>query len=1357
MSDRWIANKFGLFDFWYYDEEEFELSNGKIIFRGTNGSGKSVTTQSFIPLLLDGDKRPNRLDPFGSSARKIENYLLLNEEENDKIAYLYMEFVKPSSNTYLTIGIGFRARRGKKLDCWHFILKDGRRINKELKLYKKREGKKFALTDKEFKNALGEGNIYTTSPKEYMEKVNEHLFGYSDIDSYKDLLNLLIQVRSPKLSKDFKPTVIYEILKSSLSLLSEDDLRTMSEAMDNMDSLNNKLEELKKSRESAIKIRDSFNRYNLSELYNKSRNYYSKRTQVKKLNIDLENLNLEKEEILKDIEKNKSELETYINKLNAAKIKEEVLKNSEGFNARDKLCKAEEELKELVNNRDKNQEKYNKKNDDKIKKDKEIKNLDLEVSHIINEVKMLLDDEEYFREEGYIQEDFELKDILNNDNFIFEDIRSSVNEYDKLVRDAYSLILQFDNCKKEFNTVEEQRDLQKGEVESVENKLKESIEYLTNLKSEYIEEVNEYLGKVTEFNIDEKELVNLFKEINDIKEIANCSNILNTIKEISEPIRHNIFENKITLENKKKSLQEDINNINNEILSIENSKELIEDTEDIANCKKILSNNNIPFESFYKCINFNDGISEERKINIEGSLFNMGILNSLIIPLEYKEKSLECLKGHEYKIIFAEKSEEISNIKDDLILENNDFVEEYKSQIEKILKSISIDNNNKNNTFIKNDLSFGIGIINGGSYKDYDLKYIGLESRENFRKLKIEQLNIKKEDIENELNNTEKLILFTEEKLNKLQEEIDNFPKTNDIEVGIKIINETKNQLEVLEKTLNSLEEKLLKVKNELDQLNIKVFNATEYIKIPKNKESYDNAIKNITEYSKVIGDLSEKVTNLRHKKSDIKRIMEIIDELNEDMDSIYGDLLIVKDKIDYTNNTVNSLKETLLKLNLGELEKEYAEVTNIINLYPDKISNIKENIVRSDEKIKSLDNNFSILQKKITRENNILDVYTKVLENELNLKYIKELDNLTVEESVAYIMKNYESFNISQKENTLSKLFDVYNKFKGDLGDYSLSSGDIFDNYDESEDEEINEILSEAVRTDIKVKFNRKVVSIYSLVEELNDTIEVQNLLISNKEREVFEDTLINTLSTKINAKIHLATSWVNQINKLMEDMNTSNKFKLSLKWIPKKSSSEEELDIRELTKILGTPDFMSDEQREKVSNHFKESLKKEKRIAEEDGTIRSYQGIISDVLDYRQWFDFQLWYSKSSETKKELTDNAFFRLSGGEKAMAMYIPLFAAVNARYNGADKKDCPRIIALDEAFAGVDDQNIAYMFELIESLKLDYVLNSQVLWGTYESIKSLSIYELIRQGEEVVLPIKYHWNGKVKSMETKIEI
>ena len=116
----------------------------------------------------------------------------------------------------------------------------------------------------------------------------------------------------------------------------------------------------------------------------------------------------------------------------------------------------------------------------------------------------------------------------------------------------------------------------------------------------------------------------------------------------------------------------------------------------------------------------------------------------------------------------------------------------------------------------------------------------------------------------------------------------------------------------------------------------------------------------------------------------------------------------------------------------------------------------------------------------------------------------------------------------------------------------------------------------------------------------------------------------------------------------------------------------------------------------------------------------------------------------------KKELTDNEFFKFSGGEKAMAMYVPLFAAVNAKYNGADKKDCPRIIALDEAFAGVDENNISDMFKLLEKMDLDYVLNSQVLWGDYASVKELDICELTRDKEDdVVVVERFQWNGKEK--------
>jgi len=98
----------------------------------------------------------------------------------------------------------------------------------------------------------------------------------------------------------------------------------------------------------------------------------------------------------------------------------------------------------------------------------------------------------------------------------------------------------------------------------------------------------------------------------------------------------------------------------------------------------------------------------------------------------------------------------------------------------------------------------------------------------------------------------------------------------------------------------------------------------------------------------------------------------------------------------------------------------------------------------------------------------------------------------------------------------------------------------------------------------------------------------------------------------------------------------------------------------------------------------------------------------------------------------------------------MAMYIPLFAAVNAQYRKSEKADHPRIIALDEAFAGVDDKNISSMFKLVETLQFDYIMNSQALWGCYETVKSLRIAELLRpENSRFITVIFYRWNGEKK--------
>lgn len=65
--------------------------------------------------------------------------------------YLYLEFKRQESDTWLTVGMGIRARRGKPLDKWYFSLSDGRRVGRDFLLYKE-IGEKVTLSKKELEN-----------------------------------------------------------------------------------------------------------------------------------------------------------------------------------------------------------------------------------------------------------------------------------------------------------------------------------------------------------------------------------------------------------------------------------------------------------------------------------------------------------------------------------------------------------------------------------------------------------------------------------------------------------------------------------------------------------------------------------------------------------------------------------------------------------------------------------------------------------------------------------------------------------------------------------------------------------------------------------------------------------------------------------------------------------------------------------------------------------------------------------------------------------------------------------------------------------------------------------------------------
>lgn len=363
---------------------------------------------------------------------------------------------------------------------------------------------------------------------------------------------------------------------------------------------------------------------------------------------------------------------------------------------------------------------------------------------------------------------------------------------------------------------------------------------------------------------------------------------------------------------------------------------------------------------------------------------------------------------------------------------------------------------------------------------------------------------------------------------------------------------------------------------------------------------------------------------------------------------------------------------------------------------------------------------------------------------DEYNLAYVEKAS----EEEPERIAKRLEkelAANVSGKEmlDVSEKLQGIYHENKAKLFQYNLTIKTLFN--EEKSDVRLKRIDLVGKYRGVNIKFNDLLEILVTEAEELEG-------ILRESDREIYEEILIGTVGRKIRAKIYNAEKWVSKIKVLMESMETSNGFSLSLNWRQKKAEKEEELSTRALVDILKRDkSVLNQEEQKNLSQHFRSKIASARNQTYEPGGEKSFYGVIREVLDYRKWFEFELEYKKAGEKKRELTDRVFFTFSGGEKAMSMYVPLFSAVVAKYESA-RRDAPKLIALDEAFAGVDEMNIRDMFRLMVEFDFNFIINSQSLWGDYDTVPALAIYQLIRpENAQYIKTINYIWNGKSKKI------
>lgn len=1345
--NRFKITKIGLLNFWLYDEEEYDFYGGKLILRGINGSGKSVTMQSFIPLILDGNKSPERLDPFGSKERKIEDYVLGDVDAGQKeeaTSYLYMETYNEEEKQYITVGLGFRGRKGKGVESWGFALKDGARVGKDFFLYKSPVNK-IPLSKNELKARLGTMNEFTDTMKEYKAMVNRLLFGFPSLDTYDEFIKLLLQLRSNKLSKDYKPTNLIHVLNTVLQPLTEEDLRPLSEAIEQMNKTKEQVETLEKNTKKLKDFLKVYRNYNEILLVTKARNYQTNSTVYQNIKGQMEALSKKIEKFKVDLDTKKKRYSEVLNELEINKEQKEQLEDSDLKQKITSLGKIKEDIQALTKKIEELDLTIDKRKEEEIEYNKKINQVEEDIYKLKREMEEDFIDLKDLSQDSYFDEIVffcdELKENIDED-MSFESINMSLKSYENkisvlisLLEEEQKIVMESERTRVEFEKLVSAYKTLEKDLANEEKNLKESI---LAWEEEFINKINnnKYL------KIDDATQKKIFDLMNTYSK-NNYNEVVSLYTNVALQIKSNIIETRLGLENKREQKR-------TELAQVTLTYNTLKENDDIElpvlneETDKILKENNIPFLPFYKCIEFKENIDSKVRDNIESTLLELGILNAKVV----REEDIPKIEKLNTQVLYLEKTtRKAKNMSQYFNVKLDKDARIKESTVQDILESISVD---------KGDI---VAILDSGLAKidvlhaicdhHYEQMYIGYLRRKELKMQKLQELELEIENIKANLTTIENVIQECNEKIIILESEQGNIPLDTFITGIMDKIKDITMELTYNDKKQKELEESITQNDKEIKKTREKIEENKHGIYIPLNL----NAFKEVSE---VVKAMKEMLGRLRNTHSSYLHKQEIKMSTLENLQSTQSSLeYLISDRLEKENNLKKnrSMQESINALLETEEYKDQKErlltiETNLRNLEKEKEELIKE-VSNLEKDIEYEGNNLKEYCEKEEDTKKELSAYLEVFLREYKLKYVYTDEIVDVDKTVKMILKEGATRKEVSLNEALNNFYSSYNRYSLELNDYSLRDVTLFNDYEMSSEKE-KEIYENNTRVDVVAMYQGVKVNILTLAQKLENDIEENKDLISRQDRHLFEDILLNTVGEKIRKRIDDSSQWVAKINKIMSSMQENSALSFKLVWKSIAADSESEMDTKEIVRILKMePALMKESDTEKLTNHFRSKIKKAEELYQD--SYVSFYKIIEDVLDYRNWFTFQLLYQQKNENMKELTDKAFSKFSGGERAKSMYIPLFASVYAKLNQS-KESALRIIALDEAFAGVDEDNIREMFGILKYLDIDFIINSQILWGDYDTIEDLSICELIRpQNSSVVTVERYRWNGKYKEI------
>jgi uncharacterized protein (TIGR02680 family) len=1350
-SERWKPLRAGLIDMFYYDQEEFWFHDGRLLLRGNNGTGKSKVLALTLPFLLDGDLAPHRVEPDGDRQKRMEWNLLLGGKHpsSERLGYTWLEFGRRDADgteEFLTIGCGLKAVAGRGI-VRHWFFVTSQRPGPELRLL---PDSRVPLTREKLRDEISSHGFVYDRATDYRRAVDEHLFGLGQ-QRYEALVNLLIQLRQPQLSKKPDEKLLSRALTEALPPLSPNLVTTVAEAFRGLDEERDALRSLAEAQQAATDFLGYYRRYARVAAKRKAAGPRQTTAKYENLGKDLiaaEEAFVAAQQQLEEAEGDLAALEAEHTELEARR---EALRADPAMRDAERLehlsqdaTRKEKAAQVLESDRERQASQASRYSDKAAqatlqadtRRDK-LADAQREAAEAAADARCAEEHRTVLLALGVGSEqpgdiryldaaEAPAADLLAR---IRRGAQSLVDRQAQAAKHLGQLLDEVLDRHSQLRAAQDLEDRWSTEVQAVADRVtaaEESVEermrlladayrsYLSGLAELRIADPDELIATLETWGLTGEGVNPAAAVINDAARAAGAELGRLTGELDSQRGRH--VSRVLELED-----------------AITRLRAGGHDVPPVPHTRAPGIRDGRPGAPLWRVTDFAPGLSADERAGLEAALEAAGILDAWVTP------DGNLVDGD--TILVSGLAPVAGESCDNLLVPAIDRQDPQAAALaeESVTSVLSAIGNgpgvvSSSAAWVTTDGRWSTGVLSGAWHKD-QAGYVGEGSREAARRARLVELERELAGERAAIGEIDAGLADVRTRQGHLAGEHREVPPDAGVRDAHTVSAEQRSQLARARAKQAEADAKVQQKRKDLASAQAEAAEFAGDVGLPVDHGELAGVRTGIEAYRVALAGLwpaaeaaRAAIRAMADAKTELADSRQLLAEAGERATG-------AREAADAAATSYRELKATAGTA-VEELQRRLSQVNDALGELKITEREARRREQTAIEDRGKADGRRDGLRSQVEEADRQRDEAVRVFQafaaTGLLRVALPELEIPGLDEPWAPTPTVALARTINGGLETVDDGDGPWDRIQKRVTEEHKLLADAM----AARGHSAGLTLSEGVIV-IDVVFQGRSHDLPDLADALAAEVGQRTMLLSAREREILENHLLNEVAGALHELIAAADAEVQQMNDELGSRPTSTGMKLRLIWRQARNAPDGLDRVRH--RLRQTVDAWSADDRALVGAFLQQ------RIAAEhaDNPAAGWAEALTLALDYRGWHEFVIQRYQDGQWRP-----ATGPASGGERALVVSVPLFAAASSHYKSAGNPHAPRLIALDEAFAGVDDDSRAKCLGLLATFDMDVAMTSEREWGCYPQVPGLGICQLARQdGIDAVLVTPWQWDGR----------